>query len=129
METKANRRRHGRLQRDDLLFVQVLAASESPSLVGETLQCSTLDVSASGLRVQVNCEVPVPSEIDLWLDVQACAQKFFMHGLVKWCNRVDAEQSIFQLGVELLNLPFTDFEDWRATLNGAEADGYPDQMS
>lgn len=129
MEAKTNRRRYGRLQSDDKLFVQVLAASESSWLVGETLQCSALDVSASGVRVQVACEVAVHSEIDLWIEAQACAQKFFMHGLVKWCYEVDAEHNIYQLGVELLNVPFTDFEEWRAILDDNEAGERLDQTS
>ena len=120
METISNRRRHVRLQRDDKLFIQVLAASESPSLVGETLQCSTLDVSESGVRVEISCEVPVLSEIDLWIDVKACAQKYFMHGLVKWCYEADPEKPLFQIGIELLAVPFTDFDDWQAMFAGVD---------
>jgi len=125
MEAYSNRRRHPRLQRDDKLFIQVLAASESPWLVGETLQCCALDVSASGLRLQLACAVPLLSELDLWIDARSCAQKFFMHGMVKWCHQAAARHGIFQLGVELLNLPFTDFEGWGIVLDGAGPDGQP----
>ena len=127
MDTKPDRRRHVRLKRDDKLFVQVLAASESPALVGETLQCSTIDVSASGIKVEVGCEVPILSEIDLWIDVKACAQKYYMNGLVKWCYEVDAEQGVYQIGVQLLDIPFTDYADWRKIFDGADSVSHIDQ--
>ena len=129
MQSPNNRRRHVRLKRDDRLFIQVLAASESPGLVGETLQCSTVDVSESGIRVELSSEVPVNSEIDLWIDVRACAQKYFLHGLVKWCYEADADRNCFLIGVELLNIPFTDFDDWRLIFEGAETLSHFDRQT
>jgi len=125
MEAHSNRRRYPRLQRDDKLFIRILAASKSPCLVGETLQYCALDASASGLRLQLACAVPLPSALDLWIDARSCAQKFFMHGLVTECHQADARQGIFQPGVELLNLPITDFEGRRKVPGGAGPDGQP----
>ena len=120
MQDETDRRRHTRLQRDDQLFIQVLAASESPSLVGATIKCQTLDVSSSGIKVEVNQEVPIDSEIDLWVDARACARKYFLNGLVKWCYEHNASMNQFQIGIELLNMPFTDFAEWQDLFDGIE---------
>ncbi len=127
MQEETDRRRHARLQRDDQLFIQVLAASESPSLVGATILCQTLDVSSSGIKIEVDQEVPVNSEIDLWIDVRACARKFFLNGLIKWCYEQNADMDQFQLGIELLNMPFSDFVKWQELFDGNESLSHFDQ--
>jgi len=117
MEAHSNRCRRPRLQRDDKLFIRVLAASESPCLVGETLQYCVLDASTFGLLLQPACAVPLPGEPDLWVDAGSCARKFFVHGLVTGCHQADAQRGIFQPGVELLNLP--------EVPGGVDLDGQP----
>jgi len=112
MSWKTERRQHLRLQRDDNLLIQVLAASESPGLVGKTLHCAIVDVAEAGIKVGVPVEVPVYSEIDLWIDVVASARSYFLKGRVKWSYKSDTEQGIYQVGIQLLDLPFTDFDAW-----------------
>ena len=120
MNEETDRRRHTRLLRDDQLFIQILAASESPHIVGVTLHCFTRDVSSSGVKIEVDEEIPLHSELDLWVDVKACARKFFLSGLVKWCYEQNADASCYQLGIELLDMPFTDFKSWQKIFNGIE---------
>lgn len=113
MDWNTDRRRDVRLQGDDSLRVQVLAATALPGLVGEILQCSSLDVSASGLKLTVPVNVPLHCKVDLWIDIKACACTFFLNGQVKWCDANRAREDIYQIGVQLRDAPFTDFENWR----------------
>ena len=120
MEKESDRRRHVRLLRDDHLFIQILAASESPDLVGSILCCQTMDVSSSGIKIQLDQEVPIHSEIDLWVDVKACARKFFLNGIVKWCYDENGDGVPFRVGIQLLNMPYTDYLPWQRLFDGIE---------
>ena len=127
MENESNRRRHIRLVRDDTLYVQILAASQSPELVGETIRCQAYDVSASGLRISVSQKIPTSSEMDLWIDVRSCASKFFLNGIVKWCYELCEQEVEYQMGIELLNLPMTDYDQWQLIFDGIENVSHFDQ--
>ncbi|MCW9014131.1 MAG: PilZ domain-containing protein [Gammaproteobacteria bacterium] len=120
------RRRHVRLLRDDKLFIQILAASETPDIVGDTFYCATVDVAESGIRLEVSREVAVNSEIDLWIDVKVCARKYFLRGQVKWCYVLDASTDIYQLGIELYDQNGTDFEEWQMLFIGMNKTEYID---
>ncbi len=113
MSTIDERRRQRRLCRDDKLLIQILSASESPELVGEILTCTAVDVSRSGLRLEVAHEAPVGSDIDLWIDVKGYAGKYFLHGCVVWCYEFDAESKDFYLGVEIQAQTSTDYQEWQ----------------
>ena len=113
MSTTDERRQQARLQRDDKLLIQVLSASESPELVGEILTCTAVDVSRTGLRLEVMHEAPVASEIDLWIDVKGYAGKYFLHGCIVWCYEYDAESRDFYLGIEIQDQPGTDYGEWQ----------------
>jgi hypothetical protein len=112
MNTINERRRHARLCQDDQFYIQVLAASESPDMVGLTMRCSTVDVSPAGIKLDVEQEVPVSSEIDLWIEIRPRPRRFFLRGMVKWCYDADAENHVYQIGVQLLDANSTDYEDW-----------------
>lgn len=109
--------------REDRLFIHILASRRSPALVGRALECITLDVSASGIKMATEVAIPLHTEIDLWIDVTASAQKYYMHGLVRWCDLLNEPEldEQYQIGVQLLNIPFTDFESWRQLFEGIES--------
>ena len=120
MNSPSDRRRHLRLTRDDPVHVKIMASSVAPELVDVTLRCSTLDVSASGIKLESAVQVPEFSEIEIWVDVSASAQKYFLHGLVKWsAPSVQANQ--FEIGVQLLNMPFSDYLSWVSLFDGLES--------
>ncbi len=120
MNSPSDRRRHLRLTRDDPVHVKIMASNVAPELVDVTLRCSTLDVSASGIKLESAVQVPEFSEIEIWVDVSASAQKYFLHGLVKWsAPSVQANQ--FEIGVQLLNMPFSDYLSWVSLFDGLES--------
>ena len=123
MEKFAERRKHPRIMRDDQLFIQILGASENPELVGTTLSCSALDVSSQGVRLGVENEVPVASEIELWIDIKGMAGKYFLNGSVKWCYELDSDGVTFEIGIELNDKALTDFKSWQELLEELEDPG------
>lgn len=114
------RRDNPRLMRDDRLFIQVLAASEKPELVGATLSCTTVDISRQGIRLGVDQEAPVGSEIELWIDIKGMAGKYFLNGYIKWCYELDSDSTPFELGIELVDKEMTDYHVWQSMVDEME---------
>ncbi len=114
----SERRRHIRLQSDEKLFVQVVAASESPELVGKTYFCKTLDVSESGLKITVQHCVPQGCEVELWVQVQSTAKKYFLQGLTQWCDDLEQADGHFELGIRLSDASKSDFKQWQYLFDG-----------
>jgi hypothetical protein len=47
------------------ITVKIMFASQNPELLGKRLQGSSADVSASGIRILLNMDLPEDSTIDL----------------------------------------------------------------
>ena len=118
MINASERRCRQRLKRDDRLFIQVIAASKNPSLVGQTFYCEAVDASEKGLQLSVNQDVAAASEVDLWVDVESSARKYFLRAVVRWCREQDSESHSYQLGIELQEQQKTDYEEWQLLFLG-----------
>lgn len=115
-DQESERRQSSRLLKDEKLYIQILAASEAPDLVGETQTCTSVDISATGIKLEVSQEVPVDSEVEMWVDVKSIAGKYYLYGIVKWCYSYDAENNIFHIGIEFQDKSLTDFQQWHQFL-------------
>ncbi|MCB1663162.1 MAG: PilZ domain-containing protein [Pseudomonadales bacterium] len=105
--------RRGELRgvREERLFVKVLDCEVNPEVTDTTLSSSTLDVSASGMRLVLSGEVPAGTLLELWVEIRGCPGKFLLTGKVKWC-RANGED--FICGVELIdNGEESDWGDWQ----------------
>lgn len=101
--------------REERLFVKVLESGNSPEMKEMTLSCSTLDVSASGLRLSVSEVVSPETLLELWIEVKGVAGKFLLTGLVRWCCPHGEE---FICGVELIEQgQVSDLADWQELFN------------
>ena len=120
MEKFNERRGNPRLMRDDRLFIQILSASENPDLVGVTLSCSMVDISRHGIRLGIDQEAPVDSEIELWIDVKGMAGKYFLSGVIKWCYELDSDSTAYELGIELVDMALTDYGLWQGMVDEME---------
>ncbi len=109
----AEKRQHKRIPSRDRLFVQVVSCEEQPDLVGTTLSCKTLDVSAGGIRIDCHDRIPVGAKLDLWVDVHSRPGKFFLSSDVRWVEERRGILPSYQLGVKLQDGTATDIEEWR----------------
>lgn len=101
--------------REERLFVKVLESEGSPEKVDKTLSCSTLDVSASGMRLSVSEAVSQGTLLELWIEVKGVTGKFLLTGLVRWCCSHGEE---FICGVELIEQgEISDLADWQELFN------------
>ncbi len=94
------------------VFIQIVECSDQ-DMVGTTVSCETLDISAGGLRVTTERFVPVGCKLDLWVDNIARPGKFFLTSDVRWIRQVADK---YELGVELHEGSATDIDAWRKLL-------------
>ncbi|MEX0941877.1 MAG: PilZ domain-containing protein, partial [Pseudomonadales bacterium] len=91
------KRRDDRRTSNDRLFIQIVS-SDDPDLMGTTISCEAVDVSASGLRIATRIEIPAGCQLDVWIDDSAGPGKYFLSSDVRWSRRAG---DLYQAGLEL----------------------------
>ena len=117
MPDHIERRVDKRISQTEAVSLKILFTSESPGLLGKTLQGSTVDISASGLKLALQSELPVDSTIDVSVTLKGNSKQYFLSGKVRWCKKIDG--SNYQAGIALQDLinTETDYKAWRVVLN------------
>ena len=104
------RRQFPRLDRDEKLFLQITRCDDDDRLLGKTILCSTVDVSETGMKLRTESPVATGIEIDLWVNIDGRAGKFFLSGKVQWSMPGEGGHCA---GIELLDAENTDIRGWR----------------
>jgi Tfp pilus assembly protein PilZ len=107
-----DRRQHTRQPRDERVIVQIASSTRDTLPPGTVVRCSTKDVSARGLRIQLDQKVPEGFQLELWVEVSNHPTKFYLAGEVKWCQVLDGAKR-YLVGVELKEGQTEDFKLWR----------------
>lgn len=107
-----DRRQHTRQPRDERVIVQIASSTRDTLPPGTVVRCSTKDVSAQGLRIQLDQQVPEGFQLELWVEVSNHPTKFYLAGEVKWCKVLDGAKR-YLVGVELKEGQTEDFKLWR----------------
>jgi len=111
----ANRRASERFTQREALNMKIVFSSENPNLLGKTLCGSTIDVSSSGLRIELNQQIKIDSVLDVWVTLKENQKKYFLTGNVRWCQPMETGE-YFQIGVVLRERSdtITDLDSWQA---------------
>jgi len=120
MENQAEDRREStRYEIKEVLDMKIVFSSENPNLLGKKLAGSTVDVSASGLRIELSQQIKIDSVLDVWVTLKDSKKKYFLTGNVRWCKKI-ATDGIFQIGVVLRERSdtVTDLENWKSVFKG-----------
>ena len=118
MEEELNERRVAeRYESKQALDLKIVFSSENPNLLGKTLSGSTLDVSSSGLRIELNQPVKVDSVLDVWVTLKDNPKKYFLTGNVRWVHELEVG-GYYQIGVVLRERSdtITDLASWKVAL-------------
>ena len=112
-----NRRADKRHKHHEALSLTIIFSSQNPGLLGKTVRGSTIDISASGLRIELGTALPPNSTIDVSIALKDNPEKFFLSGKVRWCRDTE-EEGIYQIGIALKDLinTETDYKRWRKTV-------------
>ena len=112
-------RSDARIEDHSVLELKILFASETPGLLGKNISGSTVDVSASGLGISLDCEVPTGSTLDVRVTLKGEFKKYFLSGKVRWCKASDTA-GMFLVGVSLHERTdvATDLDSWKEEFDG-----------
>lgn len=66
MTNNCERRVEPRLDRAEILFARIVFCPEGPDSIGKTIKCTTVDVSISGLKLQIEEAVAQGSQVEIW---------------------------------------------------------------
>jgi len=108
----AERRAEMRGVREERLFVQVESENSAGETRADTLSCSTLDISATGLRLRLHQELDIGRVVKLWVEIKGCPGKFMLTGIVRWCCQLSDG---ITCGIELQESDdeLNDMADWQ----------------
>ena len=112
-----NRRADKRITQREALSLTIIFTSQNPGLLGKRVKGSTMDISASGLRLMLGTALPADSTIDMSIALKDDPDKFFLSGKVRWCREAE-EEGMYQIGIVLQDLinTDTDYKRWRKAL-------------
>ena len=115
MPANQERRADERITQTEAFSLKIIFTSENPSFLGKSLYGSTIDISASGLRLSLQSELPVDSTIDVVVTLKGSPKQYFLSGKVRWCKKSD-DAGNYQVGIALQDLlnTDTDYAEWRA---------------
>ena len=120
MSKNQDRRQHTRQPRDERVVVQIVSSTRDTLPPGTVVRCSTKDVSANGIRIQVDQRVPEGFLLELWVEVSNHPTKFYLAGEVKWCQELD-EAKRYLVGIELKDSDTEDFKQWQEVLRSNDS--------
>lgn len=104
-------RKQARHDREETIFIEILAASNNHSQDNLMLECSTRDISENGLKIKAEYPFIVGSILELLISFESGGYKFLLTGEVKWCDTVD--EKIVLAGFELVEAEHSDYFVWQ----------------
>jgi len=102
-----------RIHRGAQILVQITDCAQDTGLVGALYECSSLDLSLSGVKIKSSDEIPSGSRLDIWLDLKPEPRKYHLMGDVCWTKRMAQHGDVYNLGIHLRNSCATDIEEWQ----------------
>ena len=110
MSDAGNHRIETRIEVQETVFIEVLASS-SPTEDSSVILCNSLDLSANGLQVVVDRDIPSGAILRLCVDLKD-EDPIFLVGEVKW-QRPDDESDGTRIGFLLFESDDTDIVRWK----------------
>ena len=107
------RRIFRRKQQSYAVQLKIVFSSDNPRALGQVLDGSTVDVSASGLRLAMPQPLSVGSTIDIKVTLDRDFREYYLSAVVRWCKEMD--DGSYQAGAELQDVSDmpTDYRAWK----------------
>ncbi len=113
MRNPDDRRNTTRLLRDEQVLVKIIAAPEEPELIDITVECSTVDISADGLRLLLECAVPKGAKLAMEVEMVGENERYYLGGEVMWSHPTEAD-GLFIIGIRLVAGAGFELERWHS---------------
>ncbi|MET1253716.1 PilZ domain-containing protein [Aliikangiella maris] len=111
-------RRHERLQREEKIFIEVLSASDGSSDDCILLECTTQDISESGLKIKSGYPFIIHSILELLISFESGGYRFLLTGEVKWFEKISHNE--YLAGFELIDAEHSDYLVWQKMFQSEE---------
>ena len=100
-------REETRIEQEETIFIEVLSSEEDKGVI----MCTSLDLSANGLQVVVDNDIPLGSILRLCIDLPD-KDPIFLVGEVMW-KRPDTDSDSKRLGFLLFESDDSNIEEWK----------------
>lgn len=104
-------RKDQRQHREEKIFIEILSASSGGDSDSVLLECTTKDISKSGLKVQSEYPFILGAILELLLSFESGGYKFLLTGEVKWFE--EAGKGEYLAGFELIEAEHSDIMLWQ----------------
>jgi len=104
-------RKDQRQTREEKIFIEILSASSGSENDSVLLECTTKDISKSGLKVQSEYPFILGAILELLISFESGGYKFLLTGEVKWFEEVGKGQ--YLAGFELIEAEHSDIMLWQ----------------
>jgi len=116
----AEKRSHPRYQFENQAIVTIELTSASGEKEERSFSCRTTDVSLRGVRLILDCSLPLNSTVQLKIKIGKHAHLFEHPGRIAWC-RPDTERGMADAGCHSAGIEFTTrpgpmLDEWRNEL-------------
>lgn len=110
MTNSTERRAEARIEKNTTIFVEVCSASFDNSTPAQVIVCSSLDLSANGIQVEMDQEVAIGTILRICAEFNDDNKTLYLVGEVKWIKPIDDH---FNIGFELYDAENTDIAGWK----------------
>ena len=116
-------RKHLRLPLNSRVFIELDAPINTPRGESTLAVCTTLDVSAQGMRVALDRELEEHAYLQIGVEppqVEEASEPFFLIAQVRWCRLGDSPEQPFVAGLSLMHAKGSDIDLWTALISNLE---------
>jgi hypothetical protein len=114
---KDNSRKHIRIKMHTQVCVEVEAPPLNSEKGGKLVHCDVIDVSFSGLSVDIDRELIVGSILSLSAELPSMEKPFYLVGKVMWCRSAVNDQQVgWTAGFHLMTARDSDIATWKELL-------------
>ena len=124
--TDSERRSESRVDERVTIFVERLAAEFDGSRPASIVICRSIDISANGMQVRMDQEVPIGAILRLCAQPPRGGRSLYLVGEVRWVRR---EGTLFCIGFNLYESEQTDIVAWKELIAHHLTDGDDQQVS
>ena len=105
-------RRWERLGERGTIFIETLSSGDRPQHPTTIVICSSVEISARGLRVCLDDALETGAILQLGVQFPELERTLYLVGEVRWCSADSERPGRHSVGFELLESDGTDYRTW-----------------
>lgn len=113
-----NNRQEARLESIQTIFIEVHSTYPNTAENCRMVICNSLDISANGIRAQIDCELPVGAIYQLCVEFNEPPYRILLAAEVKWL-RPAADEDEYEIGLAIFESDDTDIAEWKLLIADA----------